>query len=400
MSRRALHVLPPFRAEHVGSFIRPAALYEKRLLFESEQCSREDLKELEDEAIKDVVKMQQAAGIKTITDGELRRAIFWEGVFNNLEGMKALKRPIKAFKKYVPHVATQYAAGVIEAPTFFCDGKIKRTKPFYVEEFKYLKNLVAPEDVKNIKITMCAPSWIHLRHGSLETYDLSVYKNDDEYFEDLGVAYRAEINELYENGCRHIQIDNPIFCYFCSESMISGMEAEGIDHEALLDTYIRSMNLCTQGRPDDLTFGVHMCRGNYRGKHFSEGSYQRIAVKLFNDLDVDAFYLEYDNERAGDFAPLAHLPRNKTAVLGLVTTKKPELETVEELEARINEAVDAICKGDPERTREQALNQLCISPQCGFASAWQGNPVTEDDQRKKLELLVATARRVWGDSNV
>ncbi|KAF8075327.1 hypothetical protein FPV67DRAFT_1408864 [Lyophyllum atratum] len=397
MTPRKLHVRPPFRAEHIGSFIRPAALYEKRLLFEAKECSREDLKGLEDEAIKAVVELQQAAGIKTITDGELRRAIFFEGVFNNLEGMKALNRPIQAFKRYVPHVARMYNADVKESPTFFCDGKIKRTKPFYVDEFKYLKSLVAPEEVKNIKVTMAAPSWIHQRHGSRETYDLSIYKNDDEFFDDLGVAYRAEIAELYENGCRHIQIDNPSFCYFCSESMISGMEAEGTDHEALLDTYIRAMNVCTQGRPEDLTFGVHMCRGNYRGNHFTEGSYARIAIKLFNDLDVDTFYLEYDNERSGDFAPLAHLPLNKTAVLGLVTTKRPELESIDELEARVNEAVDAICKGDPERTRKQALNQLCISTQCGFTSAWQGNPVTEADQRKKLELLVATARRIWGE---
>ncbi|KAG6919696.1 hypothetical protein DXG01_002642 [Tephrocybe rancida] len=397
MSIRALHTRPPFRAEHVGSFIRPPALYEKRVLFEAKQCSQEELRVLEDEAIKDIVKLQQASGIKSITDGELRRGIFFEGVFNKLGGVKALNRPIEAFKRYVPHVAAFYAAGVKELPTFFCNGKIERTKPFYVEEFEYLKSLVAPEDVKHIKVTMCAPSWIHQRHGSQETYDLSVYANDHEYFDALGVAYRAEIEELYNKGCRHIQIDNPSFCYFCSESMISGMEAEGTDHEALLDTYIRAQNLCTRDRPEDLIIGVHMCRGNFRGKHFAEGSYARIAIKLFNDLDVDTFYLEYDDERSGDFSPLAYLPANRIAVLGLVTTKHATLETVHQLEARVNAAVDAICEGNPGRTRDQALNQLCISPQCGFASAWQGNPVTIDDQRKKLELLVATAKHIWGE---
>ncbi|KAF9467679.1 hypothetical protein BDZ94DRAFT_1305300 [Collybia nuda] len=412
MTTRTLHNRPPFRAEHIGSFIRPAALYDKRLLFEAKQCSKEELKELEDDAIKAVVDMQRAAGIKTITDGELRRDIFYEGVFNNLEGISVLDRRMEHFKKYVPHAALQCDSGLEEAPTFFCNGPVKRTKAFYLEDFKYLKSLVAPEaslrveimnlylnplldqDVKYIKITMPAPSWIHQSHGSQDTYDLSL---PDEFFDAIGEAYRAEIAELYENGCRHIQIDNPSFCYFCDESMLSGMKAEGVDPEALLDTYIRAMNICTAGRPSDLTFGVHMCRGNYRGKRFAEGTYARIATKLFNDLDVDTFYLEYDGKYCGDFEPLVHLPQNKIAVLGIVTTKKPELETIEELEARINEAVDAMCKGDQGRSRQEALNQLCISTQCGFASEWRGNPVTEIDQYKKLELLVAAAKHIWGN---
>ncbi|KAF9456649.1 hypothetical protein BDZ94DRAFT_1275154 [Collybia nuda] len=397
MSPRSLHIHPPFRAEHIGSLIRPTALYQGRLLFDAKQCSKEDLRELENEAIKAVVEMQREVGIKSITDGELRRAIFFQGVFDNLEGFKGLNRPIETCKRYIPHIAPHYESGTKEIATFFCDGKIKRTKPFYVEDFKYLKSLVAPEDVKNIKIAMGAPNWIHQRHLSKETYDLSIYKNDDEFFDDLGVAYRAEIAELYENGCRHIQIDNPSFCFFCSESMITGMKNDGQDPEALFDTYVRAMNLCTRGRPEDLTLSVHMCRGNNRGMHFAEGSYAQVATKLFNSLDVDTFYLEYDTERAGDFAPLAHLPLNKVAVLGLVTTKKPQLESIDEIETRVNEAVDAMCKGDQGRSRDQALNQLCISTQCGFASAWQGNPVTEDDQRKKLQLLVAAAKRIWGE---
>ncbi|KAF8807333.1 UROD/MetE-like protein [Phlegmacium glaucopus] len=392
-----IHLRPPFRAEHIGSLLRPKPLFEKRQQLEAEKCASYDLKPVEDDAIKYVVELQRNVGIKTITDGELRRRYFFEGVFDKLEGMIHIPdRPIGTFKPYIPHIAMMYAAGLQSAETLFCGGKIKRTQSFYVDEFNYLISLVSPEDVKFIKVTMCSPSWFHQRHGSDHTYDPSIYKDDDEYFDDLAVAYRAELKELYELGCRNIQIDDPTFCYFCHENTIIGMERSGVDHEALLDTYIRAINIITQGRPNDLTIGVHMCRGNFTGGiHFSEGGYARIAVKLFNTLDVDVFYLEYDTERAGDFTPLKHLPLNKVAVLGLVTTKNPKLETIEELKARVNEAADVLVEGSPKRSREVAMNQLCISTQCGFSSTWQGNSVTEEDEIKKLALLIAAAKEIW-----
>lgn len=388
---------PPFRADHVGSLLRPKDLFSKREAWEKKKCSIEEVRALEDDAIKHVVKLQQQAGIRGITDGELRREFFFENVFDNLEGMTFIpNRPISTFKPYIPHIAIMYMMGMQEAESFYCTGKIRRTHSWYVDEFKYTKSLVAPEDVKNIKVTMCSPSWFHQRHGSDQTYDLSVYKNDDEYFDDLGAAYRAEIQELYYLGCRNIQIDDPTFCYFCHEKMISGMEEAGVDHEALLDTYIRAINVCTQGRPDDLNIAVHMCRGNFKGGvHFSEGGYARIAVKVFNTLDVDTFYLEYDTERSGDFEPLKHFPIGKVAVLGLVTTKNPQLESLDEIKARVDEAAEIMSKGNPNRTKEEALNQLCISTQCGFASVWQGNPLTEEDEKKKLELLVQASKDIW-----
>ncbi|KAG6842269.1 hypothetical protein C0991_000239 [Blastosporella zonata] len=399
----AIHQRPPFRAEHIGSLLRPQALFEKRALFEQNKCTREELDAVTDDAIKYVVQLQRDVGISTITDGELRRSMFFEGVFDNLEGITAISnRPITTFKEYIPHIRLMYQYGLKEAETVFCtvrtcsnsssettrfnlpsfQGKIRRTKPFYLDQFNYLKGLVPAEDVKHIKITMCSPSWFHQRHGSDLTYDLSVYKNDDEYFDDLGIAYRAEIKELYDRGCRHIQFDDPTFCYFCNDRMIADMEKAGVDHEALLDTYIRAINVCTQDRPADLTVGVHMCRGNYKGGvHFSEGGYARIAAKLFNTLDVDTFYLEYDTDRAGDFAPLKYLPSNKVAVLGLVTTKNPKLETVEELKSRVNEAVDVMTKDDPPRTREDALNQFALHQ--------------HSDERKKLAVLVEAAKQIW-----
>jgi methionine synthase II (cobalamin-independent) len=228
------------------------------------------------------------------------------------------------------------------------------------------------------------------------SYDTSVYQNDDLYFDGLGAAYREEIRDLYDLGCRHIQFDDPTFAYFCSESMLSGMEKADIDHEALLDTYIRAINLCVQDRPADLTIGLHICRGNFTGGvHFSEGSYDRIAVKLFHKLNVDTYYLEYDTERAGDFTPLKYLPLGKSVVLGLVTTKSPKMEAVEELKGRVYEAAEIITQGNPKRSKAEALDQLCISTQCGFASALGGNPVTEEDEKKKLALLVETAKQIW-----
>ncbi|KAG6814091.1 hypothetical protein H0H92_003138 [Tricholoma furcatifolium] len=338
-SAATIRLSPPFRAEHIGSLLRPPTLFEKRGLFEKGLCSASDLHAAEDEAIKHVIKLQQDTGIKTITDGELRRGYFFDGVFDNLEGMTAMPNRF------------MYMAGMKEAETVFCTVGL-----VFFSEATRLKslncrarsdalnpstwnNLPISRDVKYIKITMCSPSWFHQRHGSDLTYDLSVYKNDDEYFDDLGIAYREEIKELYDHGCRHIQFDDPTFCYFCDENMISGMEAAGVDHEALLDTYIRAIN---------------------GGVHFSEGGYGRIAEKVFNTLDVDTFYLEYDTGRAGDFAPLKHLPNNKVAVLGLVTTKNPKLESVDELKSRVNEAVDAMTKDNTTRSREAALDQSVL----------------------------------------
>ncbi|KAJ6621666.1 hypothetical protein B0H10DRAFT_2163022 [Mycena sp. CBHHK59/15] len=388
----ALKLRPPFRVEHVGSLVRPRELYEKRALLEQGKCARDDILAAEDAAVVHVVKLQRDLGLRTITDGEMRREVFFEGVFDKLEGMTDLPHREHTLRSYIPHVKLMSAMGLTELASYYCTGKIKRTEPFYVEHFKALKNVVPPEDVKHIKVNMCPPTWIHQRHGSDLTYDLSVYRTDDEYFDDLGIAYRAEIKELYELGCRNIQLDDPTFCYFCNDDMISGMEAAGVDHEALLDTYIRAINLCTVDRPHDLIMGLHMCRGNFKdGIHFTEGGYQRIAAKLFNTVDVDTFYLEYDDERSGDFLPLKYLPPNKVAVLGIVTTKSPKAHP-KVLKARIHEAAEVLSNGVPPRSMEAALNH----PQCGFASVWQGNPVTEEDEKKKLRLLVEIAKEVWG----
>ncbi|KAI0655349.1 UROD/MetE-like protein [Cubamyces menziesii] len=399
MSASTLKLNPPFRAEHIGSLKRPLKLLQKRKELDDGKCTVEELRVVEDEAIRTIVQMQREVGIKSITDGEFRRHMFYDGVFDNLEGMKHVQPvPPEMFMDYVPDVAAFKKLDFKGADTYICVSKLKRTKPFYVPQYEALKALTTPEEHKNIKITMAAPEWFHLRHGEY-AYPKDVYNNDEEYFADIATAYQAEIQDLYAAGCRNIQIDDPLLAYFCAESMIKGMEERGVDHEALLDTYIRAYNNCLKNRPADMNVGLHLCRGNFRnGMHFSEGGYDRIAIKLFKEINVDCYYLEYDTPRAGTFEPLKHLPPNKAVVLGLISTKFPTLEDVDDLVKRIHNAANIIASGEPKRSVEAALNQICISPQCGFASHSEGNLVDEDAMRAKLALVTRTAKAVWGDN--
>ncbi|KAI0963685.1 hypothetical protein AcW1_000693 [Taiwanofungus camphoratus] len=391
-----IHLNPPFRAEHIGSLLRPSKLVAKRLEFEAHRCAAEDFKTVEDEAIPEAVKLQQEVGMKTFTDGEMRRGAYYQGMFENLDGMVTIPaRPLAEFKSYVPYVSVLQAMGLTGWPSQYCTSKIKRMRGVHTEDFKFLKGLIPLEDAKYIKITINCPTWMHLRHGSDLTYDTSVYKNDEEYFTDLIQAYREEINELYQMGCRNIQFDDPNFCFFCAESMISGMEVAQVDHEALLSMYIGVYNNILRGRPEDLTVGVHMCRGNFKGMHYSEGGLGRIAVKLFRDLNVDCYYLEYDTDRAGGLEPLRHLPLGKVVVLGLITTKNGTLESIADIKKRVEWAAEIISEGNPKRSKADALHQICISPQCGFASVFEGNPISEEEERSKLALVVEAAKQIW-----
>ncbi|KAF5385436.1 hypothetical protein D9757_005342 [Collybiopsis confluens] len=402
------------RADHVGSLLRPPTLFEKRTLFEQHKCSLAELRQAEDDAVTELVELQRSLDLATWTDGESKKASFFDGVFENLEGMLFMPaRPINEFKRYMPHIgasssgrpcpslswplAMLYAMGAPSDATFYCNGKIKRTKPFYVEEFKALKRVVPEQDVERIKINVCAPTWWHHRHGSTLSYDTNIYRTDDEFFSDLGTAYREEFQELYQLGCRNIQIDDPTFAFFCYEPTLAGMRAEGINPAELLDTYIRAINYCTKDRPKDLRIGLHICRGNYKGLHFCEGSYDHIAERVFTGMDVDALYLEYDDDRSGSFDALKHVPLDKTVVLGLICSKNGNLESIEKLKEQVDEAATVMSKGNLKRSKEAAMKQLWISPQCGFAAVWQGNPVTEQEEKAKLELVVEAARQIWKD---
>ncbi|KAM5537808.1 hypothetical protein V8D89_008576 [Ganoderma adspersum] len=390
---------PPFRADHIGSLKRPAKLLQKRKELDDGKTTQEELKVVEDEAIRNIIQMQREVGIKSITDGEFRRHMFYDGVFDNLDGMKFVSPvPIEMFMDYVPDIAAFKVLNFKGADSYLCVSKLKRTKPFYVPQFEALKALTAPEEHKNLKITVAAPEWFHLRHGEF-AYPKDVYKNDEEYFDDIVLAYQQEIAALYAAGCRNVQFDDPLLAYFCAEPMLAGMEARGVDHAALLDLYIRTYNKLLAGRPADMTVGLHLCRGNFKnGIHFSEGGYDRIAIKLFTEIGVDCYYLEYDTPRAGSFEPLRFLPPGKAVVLGLITSKFPQLEDVEDLEERVHNAAHIIANGEQKRSFEEALNQICISPQCGFASHSEGNLIDEDAMRAKLALVSQTAKKIWGDS--
>ncbi|KZS95985.1 UROD/MetE-like protein [Sistotremastrum niveocremeum HHB9708] len=399
MSSQSLHLFPPFRAEHIGSLKRPKILLDQRVAFDKKECTPQELRAVEDQSIQKIVDVQRQAGIKTLTDGEFRRHMFFDGVFDNLEGMTLVPdAPASLFKMYVPDVAGFQVRDFKGADTWICTGKLRRTKPFYVDQFNGLKQFVKPEEVPHIKVTICAPEWFHLRHGE-HAYNTEIYKNDAEYFAHIAKAYREEIADLYAAGCRNIQIDDPLLAYFCAESMLKGMKEEGVDSEALLDTYIKAYNDFLPARPKDMTIGLHLCRGNFKdGRHFSEGGYDRIAVKLFNEIDVDCYYLEYDTARAGTFEPLQFLPPHKSAVLGVISSKLSQLEDISSLKKRIDEAAETMTRGQWKRTKEEALNQLSISPQCGFASHSEGNVISDEVMAKKLKLVSETAKQIWTDA--
>ncbi|GAA6061626.1 hypothetical protein JCM10212_000968 [Sporobolomyces blumeae] len=387
------HICPPFRADHIGSLKRPLELLAKRKEFDDGKISRDELRQVEDEAIKAEVERQRSVGIKSFTDGE------FHGFHNNLDGMVTIPNPPREiFKMYVPDIKAFFESHAAKpGDTMVCQGKLVRNKPMYRPEFEYMKSLVKPEEVKNVKLTLAAPEWYHLRHGE-HARDHSVYPDEQEYFDDLAKAYREELADLYDAGCRNVQFDDPLLAYFCSEAMLSGMKAEKIDSDKILDQYIKLYNDCVRDVPKDMTLGLHLCRGNFKdGMHFSEGGYDAIAVKLFKEINVHTYYLEYDTERAGGFEPLKHLPKDKTAVLGLVTSKFPKLESQDDLVRRINEAAEYVASGSGE-TKEEALQRLCISPQCGFASHAEGNPVDFDDVLAKLNLCHETAKKVWSDA--
>ncbi|KAI1488277.1 5-methyltetrahydropteroyltriglutamate-homocysteine methyltransferase [Biscogniauxia mediterranea] len=391
---------PPFRAEHLGSLLRPKELTEKRLQLDAAKAvdiSKDpELKAIEDRAINEIVKLQLDLGFHAINDGEYRRHQFWGTFFPNLQGFEEIMNPDwEMFRMYVPDTAAFTESGHKPGETIVCTGKIKHVGSSYLSDWNYLKNLVPAERVKDLKLTLAAPEWYHLRYKKGRAYPKEVYANDEEYFKDIAEAYRTELQILYDNGCRNVTIDDPNLAYFCSEKMIAGFQQDGEDPEALLDAYVKLYNDCITGRPADMHLGIHLCRGNFAySKHFSEGGYDRIATKLFRDIAADTYFLEYDTERAGTFAPLAALPPHKNVVLGVITSKFPQLEDPADMRRRVLEAADVVAAGAGQ-TRDQALRRIGVSPQCGFASHHLGNAVTRDDMIAKLKLVREVADSIW-----
>lgn len=363
---------PPFRADHVGSLLRPKALLEARDKYFKGELLAAELRAVEDKAIADEVKKMESLGMQSITDGEFRRTFFHLDFLEQLAGVTvtgsiAASSDAKETVGFTP-------------PKLSVTGKLRHVKNIQVDDFNYLKSQVS----QTPKVSIPSPTMVHFR-GGRKAIDIEAYPDMDEFFVDLAQCYRDEISALYDAGCRYIQLDDTNLAYLCDPKMRAGAVERGDDPNELPRTYAALINSVIDGRPEDLTVGVHLCRGNFRSTWFAEGGYEPVAEVLFNELNVDAYFLEYDDERSGDFSPLRFVPQHKTVVLGLVSSKVPQLESKQELTARINEAA-----------RYMPLDNMCLSPQCGFSSTVHGNEITEADQWAKVSLVVEVAREVWG----
>ncbi|MBT3989562.1 MAG: 5-methyltetrahydropteroyltriglutamate--homocysteine S-methyltransferase [Rhodospirillaceae bacterium] len=365
---------PPYRAEHVGSFIRPDKLLNAARANKAGDLDDAAFEAMKDECIADIVAFQDSIGMPSVTDGEFRRRVWSGGVSDALEGMGVKDGGTLTFKGE--------EGDVLMPPSPYAEGKLSRKHNIVTDDFKYVSSL---NPSGQPKVTMASPPVMHFFLGH-ESYNPDVYSSDEEYFADLTKAYSDEVAELAAAGCTYIQLDDTALPCNCDTEARETIRARGEDPDELTDTYVKAINSAVGGRPDNMFAGMHMCRGNLKGLWMAEGGYDPIAEKIFNELKIDAFFMEYDNERSGGFEPLRHLPAGKTAVLGLISTKTPELEDKDGLKRRIDEA-----------SKFAPLEQLAISPQCGFSSGGGGGQVvTEDDTKRKLELVVEVAQDVWG----
>jgi 5-methyltetrahydropteroyltriglutamate--homocysteine methyltransferase len=363
----------PFRADHVGSLLRTATVKENRLRWKRGDISADTLRAIENREIAETVKRLEATGMKAITDGEFRRDYFHLDFLKQLEGV-TVTGGIDA------NPNAKAAADGFTPPKLSVTGKLKHVRNIQVEDFNFLKSVTT----QTPKVSIPSPTMVHFR-GGRKSIAIDAYPDIDEFFEDLAVCYRSEINALYNAGCRYIQLDDTNLAYLCDPKMREAAKERGEDPNELPRTYAALINSVIDNRPDDLTVGIHLCRGNYRSTWFAEGGYEPVAEVLFNSINVDAYFLEYDDERSGDFAPLRFVPNNKVVVLGIMSSKLSALESVNALTKRIKEAAQFM-----------PLDNMCVSPQCGFSSTHHGNALTELQQWKKFERLVKTAEVIWG----
>jgi 5-methyltetrahydropteroyltriglutamate--homocysteine methyltransferase len=370
--------IPPFRADHVGSLIRPDALIEARAAAERGAMAATDLARLQQSAIREVVRLQQEIGLKVVTDGEYNRHSWQRDFLLKIGNVKPLASQLT--------VRFHSAAGARDhtPPSLQVVGKLSRPAGIFVDDFKFLASIAPP--TLTPKLTIPSPSVVHFR-GGRAAIDGRAYPDMAAFYDDLAAVYRAEIADLAAAGCRYLQIDEVNLAYLCDPELRRQVAALGEDPDTLPATYAKLINAAIAGRPADMVVCMHLCRGNFAGAWIAEGGYEPIAELLFNAIGVDGYFLEYDSPRAGDFSPLRFLPKGKVAVLGLVTTKSPQLESTDELKRRIDEA-----------SRYAPLDQLALSPQCGFSSGIGGNAMTVADEVKKLSLVVETAREVWGSA--
>ena len=360
---------PPFRADHVGSLLRPPELKAAR----AAKLPSEQLKEVEDRAIRRAVALQESAGLESITDGEFRRAFWHVDFLTGFEGIVATQGQ---------YALKFHGEGGAESETksmMVVNGKVRRTRPVMVEHFSFLRKTTK----KTAKLCIPAPTYLHMR-GGRRVVNESVYPDVEEFWSDITQAYRAEIADLTAAGMEYLQIDDVSFACLCDEGIRAQVKRDGEDPARLPAKYASVISGLLKNKPPRLAVTMHTCRGNHASMWMAEGGYDAVAEAVFQ-TEVDGFFLEYDTARAGGFEPLRFVPKGKKVVLGLVSTKTPVLEKKDALKRRIEEAAKFI-----------PLENLCLSPQCGFASSEVGNKLTEDDQKRKLALAVEVAHEVWG----
>jgi 5-methyltetrahydropteroyltriglutamate--homocysteine methyltransferase len=378
---------PPFRADHVGSFLRPKRLLDARdkagLAREAADATASkrhseaavELKRIEDDCIREVVKFQESCGLKVVTDGEFRRASWAYDLVDRIDGL-TLKVQEGAFQGAFSDTGSR-------PPIFYTEDTLQRVKGGIVlEDFNFTKTLTD----RTVKVTMPSPTLLYVR-GGRNSASTKAYPDIDKYLDDVSRVYREEIADLAKAGCTYVQIDNTDAAYINDPKFQATSRALGMEPRDQIKVQARLISGATKGRPANVCVSMHLCRGNNAGNWMAQGGYEFVAESLFNEFDVDAYFLEYDDERSGGFEPLRFVPKDRAVVLGLVTTKRPENDSKDELKRRIEEAA-----------KYMPLENLALSPQCGFASVARGNPITVDDQRRKLELIVQTATEVWGSA--
>ena len=365
---------PPFRADHVGSFLRPKYLLDAREQAAKGALSKEELRKVEDKAIAEIVQFQEDVGLQAVTDGEFRRTYFHIDFLEQLGGVKT-DIPVTIKK---PDGTQELAPPVMRVVD-----KVRHAKDIQKADFEYLKSQVSVGHTP--KVSIPSPTMLHFRGGRAGISKQHYPELDPDFYDDVAKAYGDELRSLAAAGCTYVQMDDTNLAYLCDDKLREAARSRGDDPDELPHRYAKFINKVVAQKPQDMTLAIHLCRGNFQSTWAAQGGYEPVAEALLSEMDVDAYFLEYDDARSGDFKPLRFLPKNKTVVLGLITTKLGQLENPDDLKRRIDEA-----------SKYAPLEQLALSPQCGFSSTVHGNNIAVAQQREKLKLVVDVARAVWG----
>lgn len=371
-----LRTTPPFRADHVGSFLRPKFLLEAREQKAKGEITAEQLRKVEDKAITEIVKFQEDVGLQSITDGEFRRTYFHVDFLEQIGGVKS----------DIP-VTIQKPDGTQELapPVMRVIDKVRHVKDIQRADFEYLQSQITPGRGAVAKVTIPSPTMLHFRGGRAGISKEHYPELEPAFYDDVAQAYGDELRSLAAAGCTYVQMDDTNLAYLCDEKMREAARLRGDDPNELPHRYAKFINKVVAQKPAGMTLAMHLCRGNFKSTHAASGNYEPVAEALLSEMNLDAYFLEYDDDRSGDFRPLRFLPKGKIVVLGLVTTKFGAMESKDDLKRRIDEAA-----------QYAPLEQLCLSPQCGFSSTVHGNDIAVEAQRAKLRLVIETAQEVWG----